>query len=263
MLRRVKGLYTNSRNALDVFRSRWVRPYLSLSRLRCAVPLYRQFLADWTDYEGLPDAEPLRFADSWPCLFDRTDATAVDDHYFYQGIWAFKRIQASGVHGHVDVGSRATWVGLLSTITQVTFVDIRPLVVNLEDYSALSASIMDLPFPADSVSSLSCLHVAEHVGLGRYGDSLAPAGTYKAARELARVLAPWGNLYFSVPVGRPRVCFNAHRVHSPAQILEFFHDLQLIEFSSIDGGMCRRDIAPNSLSDAEYACGLFHFAKNV
>jgi hypothetical protein len=104
--------------------------------------------------------------------------------------------------------------------------------------------------------------VAEHIGLGRYGDPLHPEGTKKAAGELVRILAPTGNLYFSVPVGKPRVCFNAHRIHSPQQILSYFHDLELLQFSGIDDdGICRQDIAPGDLADATYACGLFHFTK--
>lgn len=104
--------------------------------------------------------------------------------------------------------------------------------------------------------------MAEHIGLGRYGDPLDPEGTKKAARELARVLAPRGNLYFSVPVGKPRVCFNAHRIHSPEQILDYFYDLELVQFSGIgDDRTFRQDMAPSDLAEASCACGLFHFTK--
>ena len=86
------------------------------------------------------------------------------------------------------------------------------------------------------------MHVAEHIGLGRYGDPLDPDGDLKAMGELKRVLAPGGLLLFVVPVGQPRVCFNAHRIYSYGQIVEAFAKLYLEEFAlipddSIDGGL--------------------------
>jgi hypothetical protein len=57
------------------------------------------------------------------------------------------------------------------------------------------------------------MHVIEHIGLGRYGEALDPDGDLKAIRELVRVLAAGGNLLVVVPVGRPRIQFNAHRIY--------------------------------------------------
>jgi SAM-dependent methyltransferase len=114
----------------------------------------------------------------------------------------------------------------------------------------------------NSVQSLSCLHVAEHIGLGRYGDELDPYGTLKACAELARVLAPGGFLYFSLPVGIPRICFNAHRIHSPEQILNYFRNLQLVSLSGIDDdNTYHEQITIEELSSMNYGCGLFVFTK--
>lgn len=224
--------------------------------------LYPRYFSDWRRYSTIPGAEPLCWRDTYPCLFDRTATTPLDAHYFYQDTWAFKAIQASAPTSHVDVGSRAIFVGMLAATTRVTFVDLRPLIVDSENLSCTAGSILALPFADDSLCSLSCLHVAEHVGLGRYGDALDPLGTEKATRELARVLAPRGHLYFSVPVGKPRVCFNAHRVHSPARILEYFRELKLVQFSGVDdAGNLVEGIDPHELADASYACGLFHLRK--
>ena len=263
MLKGIESSLHNIRPNLYLFRHRWIEPVLPLNHMRRSILLYGRYFSDWSRYAALPGAETLRFIDGYPCLFDRTATTGIDGHYFYQDIWAFKLVLASGAPSHIDVGSRATLVGLLTAITRVTFIDIRPLLVHLENYNPLSGSILALPFADHSVPSLSCLHVAEHIGLGRYGDSLDPAGTQKAARELVRVLAPRGNLYFSVPVGRSRVCFNAHRVHSPQQILDYFHDLELVQFSGIDKREFRQDIEPDDLANARYACGLFHFTKRA
>ena len=62
-------------------------------------------------------------------------------------------------------------------------------------------------------------------------------------------------------IGKPRLCFNAHRVHSPQQILDYFDDLKLIEFSGVDDGRFLEDIVVSELKDSNYACGLFWFKK--
>ena len=72
---------------------------------------------------------------------------------------------------------------MLTTITDVTFIDIRPLELKLDRYTGKKGSIVALPFGDGSVSSLSCLHVVEHVGLGRYGDPIDPDGSKKPARS--------------------------------------------------------------------------------
>ncbi len=119
-----------------------------------------------------------------------------------------------------------------------------------------------MPWDDEEVVSLSCLHVAEHIGLGRYGDPLDPQGTERAAAELARVLAPGGRLWFSLPVGRPRVNFNAHRVHDPREVEPLFADLRLEAFAAVDDtGAFRPDLAPGDLTDAEWACGLYRFTR--
>jgi len=252
-----------SRN-LHHLSKRWIQPVLPTEQLRQSASLYARYVGDWCRYSSLPGAEVLRFLDSYPCLFDRIPTTPFDAHYFYQDVWAFKAIQASGASRHVDVGARAILVGMLTAVTKVTFVDIRPLAVSLENFDSRPGSILTLPFDDSSVSSLSCLHVAEHIGLGRYGDALDPLGTEKATRELGRVLAPTGDLYFSVPVGKPRVCYNAHRIHSPFQILDYFPELELVEFSGVDdNARFRQDTDLNDLADASYACGLFHFTKKL
>jgi SAM-dependent methyltransferase len=70
----------------------------------------------------------------------------------------------------------------------------------------------------------------------------AGSGDLKAIRELKRVLQQDGSLLFVVPVGKPKVQFNAHRIYSYQQISEYFRDLKLEEFALIpnrpkDGGL--------------------------
>jgi hypothetical protein len=73
---------------------------------------------------------------------------------------------------------------------------------------------------------------------------------------------PIGHYYFSVPIGKERVEFNAHRVFDPATIVKRFSGLNLVDFAVIthDGSL----IEPTDWKDygeKDYACGLFIFKE--
>lgn len=224
---------------------------------------YPRYINDMRKYSKMVGSGQIKFADTYPCLFDRTSKTRIDSHYFYQHLWAFKKICSLKPKLHIDIGSSANFVGLLTAITKVHFVDIRPLdVCNVNNLEIVKASILDLPYKDNSLESISCLHVAEHIGLGRYGDPLDPLGTKKAAAELTRCLAKGGNLFFSLPVGKPRLCFNAHRIHSIGQIIGYFGPLKLVELSGTDESKrFIENIDIDILENAKYACGMFWFTK--
>ncbi|MCW2957878.1 MAG: hypothetical protein JWP18_681, partial [Solirubrobacterales bacterium] len=180
----------------------------------------------------------------------------------HQDSWAAQRIAGFAPTSHVDVGSRVDYVCFLTALVPVTFVDIRPLTANVEGLRSVTGSVLEMPYADQSVESLSCLHVTEHIGLGRYGDPLDPAGSLKAMDELQRILAPGGHLLFSLPVGRPRVCFNAHRIHDPRTVRARFEELELQEFSAVDdSGIFARNRGLEEMAQQSYACGMFHFVR--
>ncbi|MEN0111129.1 MAG: DUF268 domain-containing protein, partial [Planctomycetota bacterium] len=118
-----------------------------------------------------------------------------------------------------------------------------------------------------SVASASCMHVLEHIGLGRYGDPVDPDGDRKAAAELERIIAPGGDLLIVTPVGKPRVCFNAHRVYSFELLRGLFPQCDLVEFSMApdpgEGPSFLRNADPQAVADQRYACGCFWFRKRA
>ncbi len=172
----------------------------------------------------------------YPCVYDATGTTAIEPIYYFQDCWAFEKILVDRPAAHIDVGSHHKYVALLSKVVPVTMVDIRPLSVHMDSLAFMEGSILKLPLHDCSVPSLSSLCVVEHIGLGRYGDTIDPDGSRKALRELKRVLAPGANLYVSVPVdNRSYVEFNAHRVFAESEFLEMVDDLELIDRRYIVG----------------------------
>ncbi len=239
----------------------WLKAVLDPRRVLGLAYLPR-YLADWRRYSRLPGAEHLRWRDSYPCLVDWIAFTPYDPHYFYQAAWAVRKLAVSAPRYHVDVGSSVMMIGVLSALFPTIFVDYRPLKAEVPGLMSTAGNLLALPLAEDCLLSLSCLHVIEHVGLGRYGDSLDPEASHRAARELVRVLAPGGRLLLSTVLGRARVEFNAHRVFAPAAVLAMFHDLQLASFALVDdAGNYSVEATPDQAADCEYACGMFEFVK--
>ena len=254
--------FSQKNHQIIYFIQRWVSPFFNPVKFFLSFSRYFRFFADWIRYSRIKGAEKINLLDTYPCLHDRTQTTDFNKHYFYQDIWAFRRIYESKVNHHIDVASRVDFAGFLSAVTKVTFVDIRPAEVNLKDFESISGNILALPFEDNSIYSLSCLSVAEHIGIGRYDNLLDPFGTEKACRELKRVLQKGGNLYFSIPVGQPKLYFNSHRIPSFRQIINYFDGLKLIEFSGIDEeGLFTENIDINTLENANFKEGLFWFKK--
>ncbi len=221
-----------------------------------------RYIKHYLKYRHLSTTGKMRFLDSYPCLLDWTVSTPFDAHYFFQGAWLARLIAKEQPELHVDVGSSVMMVSVLSAMVKTVFVDYRPLTSDLPGLSSLGANITQLPFRDNSVVSLSCQHVIEHIGLGRYGDPIDPEGSIKAAKELERILKPDGRLYLSLPVGRERVCFNAHRVHAPSSVVQFFSQMKMIEFSYVgDDGTFVEKAFPNDIADSDYACGMYVFEK--
>ncbi|MEI8343160.1 MAG: DUF268 domain-containing protein [Verrucomicrobiota bacterium] len=230
---------------------------------------FQAFRADFARFTELSAAHPARFSVEWedrkPCLEDNTEFTSFDAHYVFHPAWAARIVAATRPAKHVDISSSLHFCTMLSAFTPVEFYDYRPAELNLSGLTSARGDLMELPFPDQSVSSISCMHVVEHIGLGRYGEPLDPAGDLKAMAELQRVVAPGGSLLFVTPVGKPRVVFNAHRIYSTRQVLKSFSELRLAEFALVpDWPRCElvRN-APLELADSQsYGCGCFWFQRD-
>ncbi|WP_224982621.1 DUF268 domain-containing protein [Geomonas agri] len=227
------------------------------------------FIRDFCRYRILERVNggrfPVLWQDRYPCLHDNTGTTGFDRHYVYHLAWAARVLAQIRPEEHYDISSSLYFATMVSAFIKVSFFDYRPAELQLSGLTSNRADLLSLPFADASVRSLSCMHVVEHVGLGRYGDRLDPEGDLKAAAELKRVLAPGGDLLFVVPIGKPRIAFNAHRIYSYDQVVSYFGELNLQQFALIpddaQGGGIVTDAA-RELADAQnYGCGCFWFRK--
>ena len=208
----------------------------------------------------------IKFVNLMPMLLDRFEsAGSAQGHYFFQDLWASNFIYKNDLKEVVDVASRIDgYVAHILPFCKVTYIDIREINAFHPNFSFKKGSILELPFEDNSIELMSCLHVIEHIGLGRYGDEIDCEGHLKSAKELMRVLKPGGKLLLGTPVGKEKLYFDAHRVFNPQTIVEAFNLLKLEEFSLIDD-KCESLNYNSSIEDAlncKYGCGLFVFSKN-
>lgn len=232
--------------------------------------LYILFIIDFKKFKE-DTKNSRRFKIKWrnryPRLFDKTPKTSFDHHYIYHPAWAARIVKEINPKFHVDISSTLSFSSMLSAFIPVHFYDYRPANILLSNLKSNKIDLMSLPFPNNSVESISCMHTVEHIGLGRYGDPINPNGDLLAIKELKRVLAKNGNLLFVVPIGKDKVAFNAHRIYSYNQITDYFSDLILKEFSLIPDNGLDAGIIINATEEQankqNYGCGCFWFKKNI
>lgn len=220
--------------------------------------LKRKFREDFKLYNNLTINNKALKKDNYPCLYDATILTDVEPIYFYQDAWAFERIIKMKPPDHIDIGSSHKFVSLLSKLTNLTMVDIRPLALNMDSINFKKGDVCNLPFENESVNSLSSLCAIEHIGLGRYGDKIDPEGSEKAFKEINRILKSNSNFYFSVPVERNnKVYFNAHRSFNE----DYLFKVMLVNYEIIESIYIYEQSFQNKINANMFGIGCYHVRK--
>lgn len=237
-----------------------------------AIKLLLQWFVVFRQFRSIRSVENPRFSalwrDRWLHFRDATATTGFDRHYVFHTAWAARVLSERRPAKHVDIASSLYFVSSISAYIDTHFIDFRPADLGLSGLSSSAGTLLDLPFDSKTVESLSCMHVVEHVGLGRYGDPFDYDGDLKAISELKRVLKSNGILLFVVPIGGiARIQFNAHRIYTYQQVVDMFSDLALLEFSLIpdDGaeeGLIRNATAEQA-NQQRYGCGCFLFQRGA
>lgn len=223
-----------------------------------------EYVTEMKRFRSLSDDRfPVKLSDAYPCLTDKLKTTPFDQHYIHHPAWAARKLAEIRPAKHVDFSSILNFSTIVSAFIPTDFYDYRPAEFKQPGFATGFADLKSLPFSDNSFESISCMHTIEHIGLGRYGDELDPKGDLKAIAELKRVLATGGHLLFVTPVGKPKIEFNAHRIYSFEQIINYFSPLQLKEFALIpDEGGIITNAPPDLVAQQTYGCGCFWFTRS-
>ena len=154
-------------------------------------------------------------APDFPCYSDHSRAAGdLPKHYFQQDLFVAQEVFRSSPVRHIDVGSRIDgFVAHVATFRKIEVVDIRPMNDVNQNIRFLQFDVTQKEsVPHGICDSLSCLHTIEHIGLGRYGDTINPDGWLTALDNLLLMLKSGGTLYLSAPIGEGTIEFNAHRI---------------------------------------------------
>jgi SAM-dependent methyltransferase len=220
-----------ARKRASFFLIRFLSP-LSPSTFIKGILNYWWFIRDLLKFRSMGGRAEL--LDCYPCLFDKTLTTSFDAQYLYQAAWGAKKIYEHRPDTHFDIGSHLSFVTQLAAFTKVDFIDIRPADITIDGFRSIPGSITKLPLQDASISSISSMHVIEHIGLGRYGDPLQVDGPLLACKEISRVLRVGGRAYISVPIGRARVGFNGLYVFDAANFPKYFDNCRVVDFAYVD-----------------------------
>ncbi|MGQ0828890.1 MAG: DUF268 domain-containing protein [Bacteroidota bacterium] len=229
----------------------------------------KKFQLNFQKFSALEKNTTKRFKlsadDFFPCYWDASSTTTFDRHYVFHTAWAARVVQKIAPKLHTDISSSLFFSTIVSAFVPINFYDYRPAKINIPGFNSFAGDLMQLPFEDKSIKSLSCLHTIEHIGLGRYGDPLDYDGDLKAIKELIRVLADGGDLIIVVPIGKPRIQYNAHRIYSYEQIMNYFKELTLYEFSLLPDDENEISWTTNAsclvADQQKYGCGCFWFKR--
>jgi SAM-dependent methyltransferase len=197
---------------------------------------------------------------------DKTPETDFERHYVYHLAWAARCVKEISPKKHIDIGSRLFFSTIISAFILTDFYDYRPADIVLPGLGSYRGDLTNLPFKDNELDSVSCLHTIEHIGLGRYGDTINVNGDLNAMKELSRVVSSGGNLLVAVPMGKKmRIQFNAHRIYSYDSIISYFPNFELKNFAYIPDENKKDPIIlnakPSDIGDEVMGCGCFWFVK--
>jgi SAM-dependent methyltransferase len=201
-----------------------------------------------------------------PMLFDLKLKEPFDPHYLYHTSWAARKIMQIKPKLHYDFGSDLRFVTIFSSTIKIHYFNLSIPSIKLDNLSFQIADLTNLQdIKSNSLDSVSCMHVIEHVGLGRYGDKVDLQGDLKAFKELKRIVSVDGNLLIVIPLGKPKLVYNAHRIYSYKEIIELMNNFKLVEFSLIQDNAYKEGMTLNAdnnlVQENIYACGCFWFTK--
>jgi hypothetical protein len=199
-----------------------------------------------------------------------SDAGILIFHYFFQDLHVAQRICQNKPIRHIDIGSSiGSFVAHVASYREIEVYDIRPMEKTIRNIKFKQCNLMELNTDdLECTDSISCLHALEHFGLGRYGDDICFDGYCLGFLNIYKMLKKKGKFYFSVPLGKQRTEFHAHRVFALKYLLEMvtpYYDIDA--FSYIDDKNVFHEnviISEENLSNncgCRFGCAIFELTK--
>ncbi len=212
------------------------------------------------------------FGKFYPCIEEKYQKSGTaSGHYFHQDLLVANKIYINKPVKHVDIGSRIDgFVAHVASFRDIEVFDIRDMAEQIRNIHFKRLDIMDgNAVSHDYCDSISCLHALEHFGLGRYGDRVDYNGHLLGWENIYKMLKKGGKCYFSVPIGKQRIEFNAHRVFSVEYLVNvmigsrykidsfsYVNDKgDLVSDAALDEGSVKNSFSLN------YGCGIFELSK--
>jgi hypothetical protein len=189
----------------------------------------------WQFRQLLQHQPPLLDAElRWAPIFGDRSSSAGNSRslYFLQDLLCSQFVLQQPAGSHLDIGSRVDgFVAQVAASRPLELLDLRPLPINsFPQIRFRQGDILEPPADLKGAYALvTSLHALEHVGLGRYGDPIAPNGFERAVGQASALVAPGGLLLLTLPVAQqPRHCveFNSQRLFSNQLLLPLL--LQLL-----------------------------------
>lgn len=216
---------------------------------------FRRFYRDRSAFKAMGGA----IAEDYPILTDFTaNAGSGTGQYFHQDLLVAQLIHEAKPARHLDIGSRIDgFVAHVAAFRPIEVIDIRPMPPSI--HANIRYSVLDLMDGDISgfgqADSVSCLHAIEHFGLGRYGDPLDPDGHKKGFANIAKLVAPGGRLYISMPISRTtKVQFNSQRLFAARDIFTWGEAIDGFSLERFDWVDERGDLHPSATPEDAAGC---------
>jgi hypothetical protein len=265
MKRRIKSFLRSLLNWISVI---GFDPIVFLNFFKGIFPFITDYINFRKQLKGTNDF-PCKL--TYPILMERYDEGGVmKGVYFHQDLLVAKRIFQNNPENHVDIGSRVDgFVAHVAIFREINIMDIRNISSTVDNVRFTQADLMLLPEEMkNSCCSISSLHAIEHFGLGRYSDPIDANGHIKALNNIHAMLKPQGIFYFSVPIGKQRIEFNAHRVFSISYLLKLFENkytIRMFSYVNDKGDLFENiELTPEMIDNncyCHYGCGIFELVK--
>ena len=239
--------------------------FVGIKRLLCAFKRYWKSLCAFSEFKAT-DGErfSVKVRELNISVDHENSRSVLDSNYVNVLRWLSDGINKLSPDKHLDISFENYLSRLMGSFLSIRYFDCSVGRMKPSLLSERHVDFSSLPFGDNSVESLSCTYVLDSLGLGRHGELIDIDGDLKAIFELKRVIKEKGYLLIVVPIGSPKVIFNLCRIYSYDQILSYFDNFNLLQFTLIVDDATQLGVVEevkNEIDVRDYSPGCFLLQK--